>query len=58
MKVAVVTGGNKGIGFCIVRNLCKHFSSDDEEAVVYLTSRDAGRGTDAVQQLNHVRLSN
>ncbi|KAL4714915.1 hypothetical protein ACJJTC_014286 [Scirpophaga incertulas] len=45
-KVAVVTGGNKGIGFAIVRGLCKRF-----DGVVYLTSRDEGRGKSAVANL-------
>ncbi len=31
-KVAVVTGSNKGIGFAIVRALCKQF-----DGIVYLT---------------------
>ena len=47
MPVAVVTGSNKGIGFGIVRALCKQFSGD-----VYLTSRDEGRGQAAVAELN------
>lgn len=46
-KVAVVTGSNKGIGFAIVRGLCKRF-----KGVVYLTSRDINRGKDAVAKLN------
>lgn len=45
-KVAVVTGSNKGIGFAIVRALCKRF-----DGVVYLTARDQKRGEDAVKQL-------
>ncbi|XP_063370144.1 carbonyl reductase [NADPH] 1-like [Cydia amplana] len=45
-KVAVVTGANKGIGFAIVRGLCKRF-----DGVVYLTSRDETRGENAVIQL-------
>ncbi|XP_026210333.1 carbonyl reductase [NADPH] 1-like [Anabas testudineus] len=45
-KVAVVTGGNKGIGFAIVRALCKQFKGD-----VYLTARDVGRGQEAVGSL-------
>ncbi|XP_019384448.1 PREDICTED: carbonyl reductase [NADPH] 1-like [Crocodylus porosus] len=44
--VAVVTGGNKGIGLAIVRALCKQFSGD-----VYLTAREAGRGQTAVAEL-------
>ncbi|XP_075987259.1 carbonyl reductase [NADPH] 1-like [Anticarsia gemmatalis] len=46
-KVAVVTGANKGIGFAIVRGLCKRF-----DGVVYLTSRDVGRGQKAAEELN------
>ncbi|XP_073949694.1 carbonyl reductase [NADPH] 1-like [Choristoneura fumiferana] len=45
-KVAVVTGANKGIGFAIVRGLCKRFKGE-----VYLTSRDETRGKSAVQEL-------
>ncbi|GFO37510.1 carbonyl reductase [NADPH] 1 [Plakobranchus ocellatus] len=45
-KVAVVTGSNKGVGFAIVRALCKQFPGD-----VYLTSRDDSRGQAAVQAL-------
>ncbi|XP_070833428.1 carbonyl reductase [NADPH] 1 [Chaetodon trifascialis] len=45
-KVAVVTGGNKGIGLAIVRALCKQFQGD-----VYLTARDVGRGQEAVASL-------
>ena len=39
MPVAVVTGANKGIGFGIVRALCKKYQGD-----VYLTARDEARG--------------
>uniref|UniRef100_UPI001ED84304 carbonyl reductase [NADPH] 1-like isoform X1 n=1 Tax=Scatophagus argus TaxID=75038 RepID=UPI001ED84304 len=45
-KVAVVTGSNKGIGFAIVRALCKQFQGD-----VYVTARDVGRGQEAVKSL-------
>ncbi|XP_026733552.1 carbonyl reductase [NADPH] 1-like isoform X2 [Trichoplusia ni] len=51
-KVAVVTGANKGIGFAIVRGLCKRF-----EGVVYLTSRDIGRGKQAVADLEKEGLN-
>ncbi|XP_029459375.1 carbonyl reductase [NADPH] 1-like [Rhinatrema bivittatum] len=44
--VAVVTGGNKGIGFAIVRALCKQFTGD-----VYLTARDTKLGEAAVKEL-------
>ncbi|GFN81591.1 carbonyl reductase [NADPH] 1 [Plakobranchus ocellatus] len=46
MKVAVVTGGNKGLGFGIVRGLCKSFDGD-----VYLTARNESRGKAAIQTL-------
>ncbi|KAJ2939419.1 hypothetical protein O0L34_g10849 [Tuta absoluta] len=45
-KVAVVTGSNKGIGYAIVRGLCKRF-----DGVVYLTARDVQRGETAAAQL-------
>ena len=46
VKVAVVTGSNKGIGLAIVRALCRQFKGD-----VYVTSRDAQRGNEAVEKL-------
>jgi len=52
MKVAVVTGGNKGIGFGVVRALCKKF-----DGVVYLTSRDEKLGKAAVEELKQEGLS-
>jgi len=45
-KVAIVTGGNKGIGFAIVKGLAKVFDGD-----VYLTARSAERGMAAVKLL-------
>ena len=45
-RVAVVTGGNKGIGFEIVRRLCNQF-----DGIVYLTARDDDRGRSACVQL-------
>ena len=45
-RLAVVTGSNKGIGFEIVRRLCKEFDGD-----VYLTARDTANGLKAVAQL-------
>ncbi|XP_060534585.1 carbonyl reductase [NADPH] 1-like [Cylas formicarius] len=50
-KVAVVTGGNKGIGFGIVKGLCERFDGE-----VYLTSRDVTRGRDAVDKLKKLGL--
>ncbi|KAL1437123.1 hypothetical protein MTO96_049114 [Rhipicephalus appendiculatus] len=46
-RVAVVTGGNKGIGFCIVKFLCQQFDGD-----VFLTGKDEARGKAAVAELN------
>ncbi|KAI5651569.1 short chain dehydrogenase domain-containing protein [Phthorimaea operculella] len=46
-KVAVVTGSNKGIGFAIVKELCRRGVN-----TVYLTSRDAAKGREAVEKLN------
>jgi len=43
-KVAIVTGGNKGIGLAIVRALCKQFDGD-----VFLTARNDERGKEAVK---------
>ncbi|CAH2060451.1 unnamed protein product, partial [Iphiclides podalirius] len=51
-KLAIVTGANKGIGFAIVRGLCKRF-----DGVVYLTSRDEERGKTAVLELNKEGLN-
>lgn len=51
-RVAVVTGSNKGVGFGIVRALCKQFDGD-----VILTSRDEGRGQKAVEQLQKEGLN-
>ncbi|XP_046974158.1 carbonyl reductase [NADPH] 1-like [Vanessa cardui] len=51
-KLAVVTGANKGIGFAIVRGLCKRF-----DGVVYLTSRDEKRGAEAVAALQKEGLN-
>ncbi len=51
-KVALVTGGNKGIGFAIVRAMCKDFAGD-----VYMTARDVGRGTAAVDSLRKEGLA-
>jgi NAD(P)-dependent dehydrogenase (short-subunit alcohol dehydrogenase family) len=45
-KVAVVTGANKGIGFEIVKGLCKNF-----DGIVYLTSRNVENGHQAVDEL-------
>ena len=46
IKVAVVTGSNKGIGFATVKRLCKNFSGE-----VYITARDVSKGLAAVAKL-------
>ncbi|XP_005106266.1 carbonyl reductase [NADPH] 1 [Aplysia californica] len=51
-RVAVVTGSNKGVGFGIVRALCKKFDGD-----VILTARDEGRGKEAVDALKKEGLN-
>ncbi|CAD5117371.1 DgyrCDS6149 [Dimorphilus gyrociliatus] len=51
-KVAIVTGSNKGVGFGIVRGLCKKFDGD-----VYLTARNQQRGEAAVELLKKEGLS-
>ncbi|CAL8090678.1 unnamed protein product [Orchesella dallaii] len=49
-RIAVVTGGNKGIGYCIVKTLCQKLK--DEQGLVYLTARKEERGKTAINQLN------
>lgn len=50
-RVAVVTGGNKGIGHSIVKFLCQQFDGD-----VILGSRDLARGEAAVKKLEELGL--
>lgn len=50
-KVAVVTGGNKGIGFEIVKGLCQKF-----DGAVYLTARNEERGQQACKKLQELGL--
>ena len=51
-RVAVVTGGNKGIGLGIVEKLLRHPFDGD----VILTARDETRGQKAVKELNELGL--
>ena len=44
-----VTGGNKGIGYAIVKELCAKFDGQ-----VVLAARDEGRGKAAVEELKKV----
>ncbi|KAM5179919.1 carbonyl reductase [NADPH] 1-like [Mantella aurantiaca] len=46
VRVAVVTGSNKGIGLAVVRAMCKQFQGD-----VYLTARNTQLGEEAVREL-------
>ena len=48
MTVALVTGGNQGLGLALVRGLCRVLGP---EAQVYLTARDPVRGEQAVHLL-------
>ncbi|XP_056415582.1 carbonyl reductase [NADPH] 1 [Hyla sarda] len=52
VRVAVVTGGNKGVGLAVVRAMCKQFQGD-----VYLTARNPKLGEEAVKALNGEGLS-
>ncbi|GJN02238.1 hypothetical protein PR202_ga19569 [Eleusine coracana subsp. coracana] len=51
-RIAVVTGGNKGIGL----EVCRQLATDG--IIVVLTARDEKRGTEAVEKLKEARLSN
>ncbi|KYM92777.1 Carbonyl reductase [NADPH] 1 [Atta colombica] len=51
-RVAMVTGGNKGIGFAIVKALCQQYDGN-----VYLTARDTTRGLNAVSELKKQGLN-
>lgn len=50
-RIAIVTGANKGLGYAIVKNLCKKF-----QGTVYLTSRDEKRGKEACEVLENLGL--
>ncbi len=45
-KLAIVTGGNKGIGLAVARGLAKKFDGD-----VCITFRDPALGKEAVENL-------
>lgn len=47
-KIALVTGGNQGLGLALVRGLCKALPSG---STVYLAARDPARGAAAVKTL-------
>ncbi len=51
LRIAVVTGANRGIGFEICRQLAKL-----EDVEVILTSRDKKQGMDACEKLHNEEL--
>lgn len=51
-RYAIVTGGNRGIGF----EICRQLASAGVEVI--LTSRDQSRGEEAVEKLKACGLSN
>ncbi|CAH8453884.1 unnamed protein product [Schistosoma intercalatum] len=55
MKLAFVTGSNKGIGFSIVEKLLKLYRPTGEWDV-FLTARNIGLGQEAVKKLNNKGL--
>lgn len=56
-RIAVVTGGNKGIGLEVCRQLAAA-STSGLAVVVVLTARDEARGAAAVGKLRGLGLSN
>ncbi|KAJ8934497.1 hypothetical protein NQ314_013314 [Rhamnusium bicolor] len=48
-KIAVVTGGNKGVGYAIVKGLCERF-----KGTIYLTARNEERGKAAIAKLKEL----
>lgn len=50
-RVALVTGGNQGLGLALAKGLCTALGPGD---VVYLTARDEGRGRAAVAAIGAV----
>jgi carbonyl reductase 1 len=51
-KVAIVSGGNKGIGLGVVKGLAEKF-----EGAVYLTARNVERGTKSVKELEQAGIN-
>ncbi|WVZ60993.1 hypothetical protein U9M48_010934 [Paspalum notatum var. saurae] len=53
-RIAVVTGGNRGIGL----EVCRQLAGNDGITTVVLTARDEARGVAAVEKLRALGLSN
>jgi carbonyl reductase 1 len=53
-KIAAVTGANTGLGFSLVKKLCRLLG---DNSTVYLTARDEVKGKEAIKQLNEIGLS-
>lgn len=53
-RIAVVTGGNQGIGYALVEELARTLAPGD---LVYLTCRDEQRGREAVDRLRAAGLT-
>lgn len=51
-RIALVTGGNQGLGLALVKGLCTALGPED---VVYLGARDEERGRSAVAELGSTR---
>ncbi len=49
MKIAIITGANRGLGLALVRDLCRLYDQDGWR--IYLTARNSERGQQAVEQL-------
>ena len=50
-KIAIITGGNRGIGFSIVKRLCSVY-----DVTVYLTARSFEKGIKAIERLQSLNL--
>lgn len=54
-KVAFVTGSNQGLGFALIKNLCRNLPTDEFD--IYLTARDEAKGKAAIALLKKEGLS-
>ncbi len=49
MKVAIITGANRGLGLALIRDLCRLYDHDGWH--IYLTARHQERGEQAIEHL-------